>query len=89
MHRPNPSENRVFDSLGDKNKLNQELASPGKDYREAPHVSQGKRNHNMCGAVGQSALMATRTLFSMNDLIGLSLAYSFSPNRKMDLTEKL
>jgi uncharacterized BrkB/YihY/UPF0761 family membrane protein len=41
------------------------------------------------GAVGQSALMATRKLLSMNDFIGMSLAYRFSPNRKMSRTEQL
>ena len=46
-------------------------------------MSQGKRNDNMCGAVGQSALMATRPLLSMNDLIGMNLAYLFSFNREM------
>jgi hypothetical protein len=39
--------------------------------------------------VGQPALMATRTLLSMNDFIGMSLAYRFSPNRKMSRTEQL
>lgn len=43
----------------------------------------------MCGAVGQSALMAIRTLLSMNDFIGISLAYRFSPNRKMSRAEQL
>jgi hypothetical protein len=52
-------------------------------------MSQGKRNHNMCKAVDQSALMATRTLLSMNDFIGMSLAYRFSPNRKMSRTDQL
>jgi hypothetical protein len=52
-------------------------------------MSQGKRNLNMCGAVDQPALMATRTLLSMNDFIGMSLAYRFSPNRKMSRTEQL
>jgi hypothetical protein len=41
------------------------------------------------GAVGQPALIATRTLLSMNDFIGMSLAYHFSPNRKMSRTEQL
>jgi hypothetical protein len=31
----------------------------GKDYKEAPRVSQVKRNPNMYGVVGQSALMIT------------------------------
>ena len=52
-------------------------------------MSQGKRNHYMCGAVGQSALMATRTLLSMNDFIGMSLAYRCSPNRNISRTEQL
>jgi hypothetical protein len=52
-------------------------------------MSQGKRNYNMYGAVGQSALMASRALLSMNDFIGMSLAYRFSPNRKMSRTEQL
>jgi len=51
-------------------------------------MSQGKRNPNMCGAVGQSALLATRTLLSMNDFIGMSLTYRFSPNCKMSRTEQ-
>ena len=25
-----------------------ELSFPGKDHREIPFVSQGKRNHNIC-----------------------------------------
>jgi len=41
------------------------------------------------GAVGQPALIATRTLLSMNDFIGMSLAYRFSPNRKISRTEQL
>jgi len=52
-------------------------------------MSQGKRNYDMCGAVGQSALMATRTRLLMNDFIGMSLAYLFLPNRKMSRTEQL
>jgi hypothetical protein len=52
-------------------------------------MSQGKRNHSMCGALGQPALMATRTVLSMNDLIGMSLAYRFSPNHKMSKIEPL
>jgi hypothetical protein len=61
----------------------EELAFISKDYREAPQASQGKRNHKMFAAIGQSALTATRTLLSMNDCIGMSLAYRFSINRKM------
>jgi hypothetical protein len=33
------------------------------------------------GAVGQPALIATRTRLPMNDFIGMSLAYRLSPNR--------
>ena len=43
----------------------------------------------MCGAVGQSALIATRTLLSMNDFIGMSLAYRFSPKPKRSRAEQL
>jgi hypothetical protein len=32
---------------------------------------------------------ASRTLLSMNDFIGMSLAYCFSLNRKMSRTEQL
>jgi hypothetical protein len=42
-----------------------------------------EKNHNLYGAVGQ------RTLLSMNDFIGMSLAYRFSPNRKMSRAEQL
>jgi hypothetical protein len=52
-------------------------------------MSQGKRNYDMCEAVGQSALMATRTRLLMNDFIGMGLADLFSPNLKMSGTEQL
>jgi hypothetical protein len=40
-----------------------------------------EKNHNLDGAVGRPALIATRTLWSMNDFIGMSSAYRLSPNR--------
>jgi len=40
-------------------------------------VSQGKKNHNLFGAVGQPGLMTTRILLSMNDFIGMSFGVSF------------
>jgi hypothetical protein len=45
-------------------------------------MSQGKRAYNMHTAVGQSALMATRRMLSINDFIGMSLPYRLPPNRK-------
>jgi len=45
-------------------------------------MSQEKKASIMYGAVGQSALMATRTLLSMNHVIGMSLPYPFSPNSR-------
>jgi hypothetical protein len=44
-------------------------------------VSQGKKNDRLSGAVGQPALIATRTRWSMSDFIGRSLAYRLSANR--------
>jgi hypothetical protein len=41
-----------------------------------------EKNHNLYGAVGQ------RTLLSMNDFTGMSLAYRFSPNSKMSRAEQ-
>ena len=42
-----------------------------------------EKSYNLYGAVGQ------RTLLSMNDYIGMSSAYRFSPNRKMSRAEQL
>ena len=80
MHRPNPSETVSLIPSEIKTSWS-ERYFPGRNYREAPHMSQGKRNHNLCGVAGHSALMATRTLFSMNDLIGMNLALTLPMRR--------
>jgi hypothetical protein len=76
MDQPNPSETVSLISPRIKTSW-QEISFPGRNYREAPHMSQGKRIPRTCGAVGQLAVMATRTLLSINDFIGTNLAVSF------------
>jgi len=66
-----------------KTQIDRNLLNQAENYKEALEMSQAKINHTLDEAVGRPALLATRKRPSMNDFIGMILAYRLWPNRKM------